>query len=179
MYNFKFIIYLILLTFSLFPIYAYSSDKVLNEKTIKNFYKDLVEAKISGGEYLIYFHGKHYSDDLKMILNLRRKVGGDEMSRVFLDHDKESFMEAIKENSKILDHKNGRYDIVSISMNENDNSAEVHVRLVSQFIVQTDRLAPRKSAIEAMDCKDIITLSNYGVIQIKSSQCDVNVSMDK
>ncbi len=160
------------------PNLSFASENTLSDQSIKDFYKDLVESKIAGGEYLISFHDKHYSDDLKMILNLKRKVNDNDMPRVFLDHNKETFMEAVRKNAEIINHKSGRYDVVSISMNDDGKSAEVHVRLVSQFDVQVDRLAPKRSSIEAMDCKDRVILSDTGFIQIVSSKCDVNVSMD-
>ncbi len=174
---FSFITTLFLLVF--YSSFSYADDNALSEQSIKEFYKDLVESKISGGEYLISFHDKHYSDDMKMILNIKRKIGGNDMPRVFQDHDKKTFMEAVSENADIIDHKEGRANIISILISDDGNSAQAHVMLFSKFIVQVDRLAPKKTGIEAMDCKDRIILSDAGIVQIIASQCDVNVSMDE
>ena len=155
-----------------------ANDKtVLAEQSIKSFYSDLVEAKIAGGEYLISFHKKHFHDDLRLILNLERSMEGNVLPKAFLDHDKKTLMDAIISNTKIINHKEGHYNVLDFSIGEDGRSAQVHVTLLSKFIVQVEKLAPQRDGFEKMDCQDRLVISDSDMVQVISSQCNVNVSL--
>tara|TARA_R110001592_G_scaffold27763_13_gene102769 strand:- start:56631 stop:57164 length:534 start_codon:yes stop_codon:yes gene_type:complete len=159
------------------PLKAHAQGTALTQQSIESFYKDLVEAKIAGGTYLVSFHNKHYSDDLRLILSLRRTVEGNEMPKSFLDHDKATFIAAIKNNDKIIDHLSGDSKIVDVSIDDGGKSANVRVELLSNFTVQPDKMSSKRDGEEKMICEDKLVLSDTGMIQIASSNCDVRVAL--
>lgn len=170
-------IVVVLLAVSIGSNKVFADNFVLTEDAIKNFYSNLLDAQIAGGSYVLSFHEKHFHTDLSLILSLQRIVKGREMPKTFLDHDKRTFMEAIKKNDKVINHIAGDHEIIKFSIDEGGRSANVQDILTSNFLVQVDKVAKPFRGVEKMECRSRLVLSNNNVIQILSSKCDVYVTM--
>jgi len=157
---------------------AFANDKVLTDQSIETFYKDMIEARIAGGTYMISFHDKHFHGDLSLIISLIRTSNGRDIPKTFLDHDKTSFMTAIEDNDKVINRKTGASNVTNIVISEDGRSAVVDNQMTSSFVVQVDPLARPKNGNEDAQCQDKIVLSDNNMIQVVSSKCEVHVSMD-
>ncbi len=152
-------------------------QKTIDQTAVVDLYKGIVESKIAGGEYLVSYHDRHYHDELDLIIifsgqNEKRKFG-----KTFMDHNKATFIQAIKQNGKTLSHKDGSYDVEDVSVDSTGRKAQVNVKLVSHFEVFSEEQQEMRFAEETMKCNDTVVLNEEDILQIKSSQCDVFVDM--
>lgn len=157
---------------------AFANDSALTDQSIEIFYKDMIEARIAGGTYMVSFHDKHFHDDLSLIISLIRTSNGRDVPKTFLDHNKTSFMTAIEDNDKVINRKVGESNVTNVVISEDGRSAVVDNQITSGFVVQVDPLAKPRNGEEDAQCQDRIVLSGENVIQIISSKCEVHVSMD-
>ena len=156
---------------------AQSQTSAITKESVADLYKGLVEAKISGGEYLVSYHDRHYHTDLDLIIIFSGQNDKRKFSKTFMDYNKNTFMQAIKQNSTQLNHKDGSYDVEEVSVGDTGRKAHVKVKLVSNFEVFSAEQGEMRFAEETMNCNDTLVLNDEDVLQIQSSQCDVFVNM--
>jgi len=149
----------------------------ITQESVVELYKGLVEAKISGGDYLVSYHNRHYHDDLDLIIIFSGRNDKRNFGKTFMDFNKNKFMQAIKQNSTQLNHKDGSYDVEDVSIDEAGRKAHIKVKLVSHFEVFSPEQQQMRFAEEVMNCNDMLVLTEEDVLQVQSSQCDVFVTM--
>lgn len=149
----------------------------ITQESVVELYKGLVEAKISGGDYLVSYHNRHYHDDLDLIIIFSGRNDKRNFGKTFMDFNKNKFMQAIKQNSTQLNHKDGSYDVEDVSIDETGRKAHIKVKLVSHFEVFSAEQQQMRFAEEVMNCNDTLVLNEEDVLQVQSSQCDVFVTM--
>lgn len=156
---------------------AVAQNQNITQDAVVDLYKGLVEAKISGGDYLVSYHNRHYHEDLDLIIIFSGRNEKRNFGKTFMDFNKNTFMQAIKQNSTQLNHKDGSYEIEDVSIDDTGRKAHINVKLVSHFEVFSAEQQEMRFAEEAMNCNDTLVLNDEDVLQVQSSQCDVFVTM--
>lgn len=165
----------------LMPAPSFAQSYSVDER-IPEFYQNFAEAKIAGGQTMIDFYQKHYSDDVSVVMHLTNEFPSTEEGK---DKDiRESKVEYGKQDmiqeshlfAKMMDYKKYDYDIFDV--NSLGNKVTVKFKRTGNILMTREGIKEPFKLKEESTCEEKLLLDK-DTIKIIESECTINVKIDR
>lgn len=171
--------YIIFLLFLCMSVPVFASDR-LTEDQIREFFKQMSEVQLQDQQSAMTFYETHIHNDAKFTVNTTAFIKGSKPIVETKTHDKKSFINQKRDERKNTKIKSLNHTVLNVKIARDGKSAKVKDSTygisIANVIMNEGVLVVHND--ESGICEGEIILGDNGVLQLKTSKCDIEITKE-